>query len=777
MKAAPLLVAWHDNNDPIYSASFEPQGKGRLATAGGDGHVRLWNVDSAGDERKVTYLSTLKKHTQAVNVVRWCPRGELLATAGDDGNVLLWTPSDNPAYASSFGDDSLEDKEHWRVKTMCRSSSGAEIYDLAWSPDGMFFITGSMDNIARIYNASTGQTVRQIAEHNHYVQGVAWDPLNEYVATQSSDRSVHIYTLKTKDGQFTLNQHNKVTKMDLPGRRISSDSPAPPDSGLGNHRAAFVQDMTFEAIASPKPSAPGTPQSLALPMNPPPTSHSRRSSFGSQSVRRSVSPSPSMPLPAVMPSASPSLSGGLGLGARNTNIYANETFTSFFRRLTFAPDGSLLFTPAGQFKTTYPAPDGAKSTDEIINTVYIYTRAGLNKPPVAYLPGHKKPSIAVRCSPVYYQIRSATVDTKEITIDSRAADDLSPLPEPVLPSKPPTSHSSMDPPPLTSAPSPSLSAAAVASPRPRADSETTSATPLAAPPPGPAPAFGLPYRIVYAVATQDAVHLYDTQQQKPLCVVSNLHYATFTDLTWSADGLTLVMTSSDGFCSSLTFAPGELGTIYHMPSTASARPSPAPISIAKANSAASTPQPTPTGSTMSQQATAPPMARQLSNSNPGSAHPTAATSVARASPSPFPTLTGPVGGRPASPTRSMSQSSIATEASFARVPDQNAPPVMNNPTPSMSAMPSLAAAGSSNANSSMPLFTPPQTPSHSQLNGSGNSTLSTSTGVKRESVPSTASESDEQGREKRRRIAPTPVNEEAHAPLPVPPATKDQVGG
>lgn len=39
---------------------------------------------------------------------------------------------------------------------MCRSS-GAEIYDLAWSPDGVYFIIGSMDNIARIYNASSGR--------------------------------------------------------------------------------------------------------------------------------------------------------------------------------------------------------------------------------------------------------------------------------------------------------------------------------------------------------------------------------------------------------------------------------------------------------------------------------------------------------------------------------------------------------------------------------------------------------------------------------------------
>lgn len=367
--------------------------------------------------------------------------------------------------------------------------------------------------------------MRQIAEHNHYVQGVAWDPLNEYVATQSSDRSVHIYTLKTKDGQFSLAQHSKVTKMDLPARRVSSNSPAPPDFG---GRASFVNHDSGLTAGSPVPSAPGTPQSLALPMNPPPTSHSRRSSFGSSpSMRRSVSPAPSMPLPAVMPN-SPSISSIGTMGVRNAPIYANETLTSFFRRLSFAPDGSLLFTPAGQFKTLHSAGDVVKSSEDIINTVYIYTRAGLNKPPVAYLPGHKKPSVAVRCSPVYYTLRQAIPLTKQITIDTSSAEDEIPaLPEPAMPSKAPTSHASMEPPPLTSAPSPSPSLTS-ASPKPV---ENDAAAP-ANPPPGPVSAFNLPYRMVYAVATQDAIHVYDTQQQKPLCIVSNLHFATFTDVTW-----------------------------------------------------------------------------------------------------------------------------------------------------------------------------------------------------------------------------------------------------
>ena len=135
-------------------------------------------------------------------------------------------------------------------------------------------------------NSRTGTLVRQIAEHSHYVQGVTWDPLNEYIATQSSDRSVHIYSLKTKDGQYTLSQDDKTPRLashikaDLPPRRISSSSPAPPDFG---HRSSLAVLDSAPSVGSPVPSAPGTPTSFALPMNPPSVvSHSRRSSFSSR---------------------------------------------------------------------------------------------------------------------------------------------------------------------------------------------------------------------------------------------------------------------------------------------------------------------------------------------------------------------------------------------------------------------------------------------------------------------------------------------------------------
>lgn len=43
MKATPLIINWHTENSPhpIYSAHFEPNGKGRLATGAGDNNVRV----------------------------------------------------------------------------------------------------------------------------------------------------------------------------------------------------------------------------------------------------------------------------------------------------------------------------------------------------------------------------------------------------------------------------------------------------------------------------------------------------------------------------------------------------------------------------------------------------------------------------------------------------------------------------------------------------------------------------------------------------------------
>lgn len=59
-------------------------------------------------------------------------------------------------------------------------------------------------------------------------------------------------------------------------------------------------------------------------------------------------------------------------------MYHDEDLTTFFRRLTFTPDGALLLTPAGQYKGTSLDVSGDGSTtvgNEVVkNTVYVYAR-------------------------------------------------------------------------------------------------------------------------------------------------------------------------------------------------------------------------------------------------------------------------------------------------------------------------------------------------------------------------------------------------------------------
>lgn len=79
---------------------------------------------------------------------------------------------------------------------------------------------------------------------------------------------------------------------------------------------------------------------------------------------------------------------------------------------------------------------------------------------------------------------------------------------------------------------------------------------------GDKPVINLPYRLVLAVATKSFIILYDTQHAVPIGLISNIHYTKLTDMAWSSDGSILVASSTDGYCSVITFTAGELGDIF-----------------------------------------------------------------------------------------------------------------------------------------------------------------------------------------------------------------------
>ncbi|XP_072471017.1 chromatin assembly factor 1 subunit B isoform X2 [Notamacropus eugenii] len=164
--------------------------------------------------------------------------------------------------------------------------------------------------------------------------------------------------------------------------------------------------------------------------------------------------------------------------ARSYRMFHDDSMKSFFRRLSFTPDGSLLLTPAGC----------VESGENVTNTTYVFSRKNLKRP-IAHLPCPGKATLAVRCCPVYFELRPVDKVSQESGLEL----------------------------------------------------------------------IGLPYRLVFAVASEDSVLFYDTQQSFPFGYVSNIHYHTLSDISWSSDGAFLAISSTDGYCSFVTFEKDELG--------------------------------------------------------------------------------------------------------------------------------------------------------------------------------------------------------------------------
>lgn len=323
-------------------------------------------------------------------------------------------------------------------------------------------------------------------------------------------------------------------------------------------------------------------------MFPPPSveksSSSRRSSFSSNApnspathTRYARSPSPMPALPAIRMPTMPTNTWA------SVKLYGDESFTNFFRRLTFSPDGALLLTPAGQFEDPSVLPNpkayeeqtrGRKGNPATLlettsststSSVYIYSRANFARPPIARLPGHKKASVAVKFSPILYELRpgvgatdgaepaTVTVDRgsdKSVDVDvagpsprpsqspevsTSSASASARLPTPSAMASPivaPSPRVAIPPGPqgLMMPPSPALSA--TDSLRPMTPVPSKPATPAITPTSLTASVFALPYRMLYAVATMDTVAIHDTQQAGPVCLLTKLHYDEFTDMSW-----------------------------------------------------------------------------------------------------------------------------------------------------------------------------------------------------------------------------------------------------
>lgn len=92
----------------VYSCHVSPDGS-RLATAGGDGHVRVWSTESIYQSDDPSYskprqLCHMSHHLGTIHSVRFSPNGRYLASGADDKIICIYhLDTSPPSHAATFG--------------------------------------------------------------------------------------------------------------------------------------------------------------------------------------------------------------------------------------------------------------------------------------------------------------------------------------------------------------------------------------------------------------------------------------------------------------------------------------------------------------------------------------------------------------------------------------------------------------------------------------------------------------------------------------------------
>ncbi|GAA3750267.1 WD40 repeat domain-containing protein [Salinactinospora qingdaonensis] len=130
----------------------------------------------------------LKGHKDTVRNLAWSPSGRMIATASRDGTARIWD--------ANTGESLRELTGHLGMVEM-----------ITWASDSTRVATASRDGTVRLWNAETGKVLLRLTDATDVVRGVAWSPCGKWVAGASRDEVVRVWEAATGRLAFQLLGH------------------------------------------------------------------------------------------------------------------------------------------------------------------------------------------------------------------------------------------------------------------------------------------------------------------------------------------------------------------------------------------------------------------------------------------------------------------------------------------------------------------------------------------------------------------------------------------
>jgi WD40 repeat protein len=183
------------------SLSWRPDSRA-IATAGQDGKIRLWDLDSPSTCVALDAGAAWAEHAA------WAPSGQYLASAAGR-KLRLWSAAgellrEYPEHSSTIADivwkpgsDQLTSASYGSVQFFSVESNEplkqfswkGSMLKLAWSADGKALATGNQDSTVHFWFVDTGKDL-QMWGYPAKIRELAWDAKSRYLATGGSSNVV-----------------------------------------------------------------------------------------------------------------------------------------------------------------------------------------------------------------------------------------------------------------------------------------------------------------------------------------------------------------------------------------------------------------------------------------------------------------------------------------------------------------------------------------------------------------------------------------------------------
>ncbi|HLF73468.1 MAG TPA: WD40 repeat domain-containing protein, partial [Anaerolineales bacterium] len=199
--ATGIEIARMEHDDTVGSVEFSPNGGRYVVSGSADFTARVWEATTGTEIARMT-------HDATVTSVAFSPNSDQVVSGSFDTTARVWEAATGTEIARMTHDNALSSVDFSPDGKYVKSIEFGSVYETLWeaangieiihvkhddfidwaalSPDDNYLVSGSGDNIARVWDIKTDTEVSEVT-HDYVVWSVDFSPDGEYIVSAGDD--------------------------------------------------------------------------------------------------------------------------------------------------------------------------------------------------------------------------------------------------------------------------------------------------------------------------------------------------------------------------------------------------------------------------------------------------------------------------------------------------------------------------------------------------------------------------------------------------------------